>query len=131
MTDVHFEDIDTSTKSYIIALQNAVYVNLGLHNGEAFYQWVWAWENMEEAEAAWRQIPTDLDLQGLLEKLVNKIDSFISDNAHAIDNSKVVLDITPELKKIGWETILLDDTKNEVSRAYEMGNKVISKGKDI
>jgi hypothetical protein len=67
------------------------------------------WETKQEADEAMKQVPDDLDLK--LEQLVQKIDDFLSRARETNIQgglSQVRLDITPDLKSIGWEITLLD-----------------------
>ncbi len=125
--DACFVDIKTQRRFYVLSLDNVVSVNVGLYNGEAWYRWAWIWESTKEADEAWSKAPADIEQR--IEQLVQKIDGFIRDmkrNAEPIE-SKIILDITPELERIGWEMTILEYTPTEVAREYELSKKVREK----
>jgi hypothetical protein len=77
-----------------------------------------------------RHIPSDLD--GKLERPVLKMDNFLShayarniSEGPAVDN----LDLSADLKSIGWQITLLDLTKEQAARKYSISVKAINQKK--
>jgi len=128
IADAYFEDGQTHRRAYAINLDGAASVQIGLNTEQAWYRWVWMWETKQEADEAMKQVPDDLDLK--LEQLVQKIDDFLSRARETNIQgglSQVRLDITPDLKSIGWEITLLDYTKEQAARTYSISMKAIKK----
>jgi hypothetical protein len=119
LTNTYFEDGKTQQRFYVLNLGDAVSVNINLYNGAAWLTWVWIWEDQVEAEEAWSKVPAGLT--ETIEQLTQRINDFIRDARRTgkSGKSKVVHDITPELKSIGWEMTLLDYTIDEVARSYQ------------
>jgi hypothetical protein len=123
LVDTYFEDRKTQQRFNMLSIDDVISVNIGLYNGEGWYRWVWMWESTQEADEAWSKAPADIDKT--IERLVQRINNFIRDatrNAKS-KKSKAILDITPELMKIGWEITILDRTKDEVAQEYKLSKK--------
>lgn len=129
LADAYFEDRKTHQRFNVLSLDDVVSVNIGLHNGEGWYRWVWMWENTQEADEAWSKAPADIG--EVIEHLVQRISNFIGDATRNVNSerSRVVLDITPELMNIGWEMTILDYTTDQVAQEYRLSKKAQSKRK--
>jgi hypothetical protein len=125
LLDAYFEDGTNQQRFYVLSLDDVVSANIGLYNGEAWHIWVWMWEDEQEAEEAWSKVPATLEPGKLLEQLTQKIDGFIRDAKGSTKSkeSKLILDITSDLSRLGWEMTILDYTKDEVARAYGLSKK--------
>jgi hypothetical protein len=127
LADAYFEDRKTQQRFSVLSIDNVVSVHIGLYNGEGWYRWVWMWESTQEADEAWSKAPADLEKN--IEQVVQGINDFIEEatrNAKS-EKSKAILDITPELMKIGWEITILDHTTDEVAQEYKLSKKAQGK----
>jgi hypothetical protein len=127
LADTYFEDRKTLQRFNVLSLDDVVSVHIGLYNGEGWYRWVWMWESTQEADEAWSKAPADIDKP--IVRIVQSINDFIGDatrNANS-EKSKVLLDITPELRNIGWGMTILDHTTDEVAQEYRLRMKAQGK----
>jgi len=127
LADAYFEDTKTQQRFNVLSIDDVVSVNIGLYNGEGWYRWVWMWESTQEADKAWSKAPPNI--AETIEQLVHRINNFIGDATRNVksEKSRVVLDITPELMKIGWEMTILDYTPDQVAQEYRLSKKAQSK----
>ena len=128
--DTYFEDMKTQERFNVLSINDVVSVNIGLYNGEGWYRWVWIWESTQEADEAWSKAPANID--ETIEELVQRINNFIGNATRNVksEKSRVVLDMTPELRNIGWEINILDYTPDQVIQEYRLSKKVQSKRKE-
>jgi hypothetical protein len=129
LADVYFEDMKTQERFNVISIDDVVSVNIGLYNGEGWYRWVWIWESTQEADEAWSKAPANIE--ETIEELVQRINNFIGNATRNVKSgkSRAVLDMTPELRNIGWEITLLDYTPDQVIQEYRLRKKVQGKRK--
>jgi hypothetical protein len=128
IVDAYFEDGQTRRRAYALGLDEAASVQIALNTEQAWHRWVWMWETKQEANEALKHVPDDLGLK--LEQLVQKIDDFLSRARETNIQggpSQVRLDITPDLKSIGWQITLLDHTREEAAGTYSTSMKAIKK----
>ncbi len=119
--DAYFEDRQSQQEFYVVGFEGIAPVNFGLYNGEAWYRWIWCWESTTEADQALKQIPDGID--NILEQLVLKVNDFIrearEENART-GNTIFVLDVTKDMKSIGWELTILPFSKQNTATDYEI-----------
>ena len=129
LADAYFEDMKTQERFNVLSIDDVVSVNIGLYNGEGWYRWVWIWESTQEADEAWSKAPANID--ETIEELVQRINNFIGNATRNVksEKSRAVLDMTPELRNIGWEITILDYTPDQVIQEYRLSKKVQSKRK--
>lgn len=126
----YFKDRKTQQRFYVLGLDGIISVNIGLYKGEGFYRWIWVWDSTEEADMAWSKAPADIETT--FDRLVKRINDLIKDAKRNVKSGKslVVLDITPELKSIGWPMTILGNTPDEAAREYELSRRVREKKKE-
>ena len=128
--NTYFEDIKTQERFNMLSIDDVVSVNIGLYNGKGWYRWVWIWESIQEADAAWSKAPSNIE--ETIEELVQRINNFVGNAMRNVksEKSRVVLDMTPELMNIGWEITILNYTPDQVIQEYTLSKKVQRKSKE-
>jgi hypothetical protein len=130
ISDAYFIDGKTRQRFYVLSLDGILSANIGLYKGEGWYRWVWMWESKDEADKAWSKSPSDIE--ETLDRLAQRINDFIKGANRNAKSTKslVVLDITPELKSIGWPMTILGNTTDEAAREYKLSKRTREKKKE-
>jgi len=107
--DLYFRDGGNCPRFYALGLECPAPIDVGFYHGAAWYLWKWAWENEQEAEAAFKDVPENTD--ALLRELLTKINGLIADaraKSGSVQDGYYAHDLTGDFKKFGWELTIFE-----------------------
>ena len=126
--DVYFRDTAICSRFYALGLEGPAPIDVGFYRGAAWYQWVWVWENKQEAEDAGKQVPENTDK--LLRELVTKVNGLIADaqaKTGSIQHDYYVYDLTEDFKKFGWELTIFDEPEETWKTSFQIFKRLESR----